>query len=219
MDKKTLRQALRFGGSSRFNDRAGLGRYGMGLPNSSLSQARRVEVYSWQTRGRSIYSYLDVDQIVAGGMKEVPEPVLRKLPTWAASAAGNTGTLVIWKRCDRLDHRRASTITRKLLAPLGRIFRYFLWDGVEITVNGTTVEPIDPLYLHPHSARRGGTPFGKPFEYTVEARSDNGTAANTGKVTVTFSELPVHDWHDLPNEEKPRLGIVNGAGVSVIRRS
>src|SRR5438046_1703608 len=48
MDKATLRQALRFGGSSRFNDRAGLGRYGMGLPNSSLSQARRVEVYTWQ---------------------------------------------------------------------------------------------------------------------------------------------------------------------------
>src|SRR4051812_1811593 len=34
MDKRTLRQALRFGGSSRFNDRTGLGRYGMGLPNS-----------------------------------------------------------------------------------------------------------------------------------------------------------------------------------------
>ena len=44
MDRPTLRQALRFGGSSRFNDRAGLGRFGMGLPNSSLSQARRVEV-------------------------------------------------------------------------------------------------------------------------------------------------------------------------------
>lgn len=40
MDAFTLRQALRFGGSSRFDDRSGLGRYGMGLPNSSLSQAR-----------------------------------------------------------------------------------------------------------------------------------------------------------------------------------
>src|SRR5688500_15735329 len=47
MDRDTLRQALRFGGSSRFNDRSGLGRYGMGLPNSSLSQARRFEVFSW----------------------------------------------------------------------------------------------------------------------------------------------------------------------------
>src|ERR1700686_5000238 len=35
MDRATRRQALRFGGSSRFNSREGLGRYGMGLPNSS----------------------------------------------------------------------------------------------------------------------------------------------------------------------------------------
>jgi anti-sigma regulatory factor (Ser/Thr protein kinase) len=48
MDPFTLRQALRFGGSTRFGDRRGLGRYGMGLPNASLSQARRVTVYTWQ---------------------------------------------------------------------------------------------------------------------------------------------------------------------------
>src|SRR5260370_20609052 len=79
MDPFTLRQALRFGGSTRFGDRSGLGRYGMGLPNASLSQARRVTVYTWQAgarqrgngrvRGHSsperVYmSYLDVDAIV-----------------------------------------------------------------------------------------------------------------------------------------------------------
>src|SRR5262249_17369658 len=63
MDRRTLRQALRFGGSSRFNDRAGLGRYGMGLPNSSMSQARRVEVYTWRKAGAVLFSYLDLDEI------------------------------------------------------------------------------------------------------------------------------------------------------------
>lgn len=52
MDGASLQQALRFGGSSRFNDRSGLGRYGMGLPNSSLSQARRLEVVTWKSQGR-----------------------------------------------------------------------------------------------------------------------------------------------------------------------
>src|SRR5262245_48637365 len=47
MDAATLRKALQFGGSLRFDDRSGPGRFGMGLPNSSVSQARRVEVYSW----------------------------------------------------------------------------------------------------------------------------------------------------------------------------
>src|SRR5687768_17421345 len=41
MDRAALASALQFGGSTRFNDRGGLGRFGMGLPNSSLSQARR----------------------------------------------------------------------------------------------------------------------------------------------------------------------------------
>jgi hypothetical protein len=217
MDRATLRQALRFGGSSRFNDRAGMGRYGMGLPNSSLSQARRVEVFSWHRPGSAVYCYLDVDDIANGEMTEVPDPRPRVLPGWAGRVASPTGTLVVWTRCDRLDHRRVNTIARKLFATLGRVFRYFLWDGVVITVNGTPIEPVDPLYLHPQSSRRGGTPFGKPLEYTVEARNGNGIANATGKVTVTFSELPVHDWHDLANEQKRQLGIVNGAGVSVVR--
>jgi histidine kinase/DNA gyrase B/HSP90-like ATPase len=48
MDRQTLRLALQFGGSMRFNSRRGMGRYGMGLPNGALSQARRVEVLTWQ---------------------------------------------------------------------------------------------------------------------------------------------------------------------------
>jgi hypothetical protein len=217
MDRKTLRQGLRFGGSSRFNDRVGLGRYGMGLPNSSLSQARCLEVYSWRRPGAPLFSYLDVDEISVGRMTEVPEPSARALPPWAGKPQSQSGTLVVWSRCDRLDHRRASTIARKLSVPLGRIFRYFLWGGVQVLVNGNPVEAVDPLYLNERSARRGGKLFGKPIEYDVEARSADGTVNGTGKVVVTFSELPVSIWHGFSNEEKRQLGVSNGAGVSVVR--
>lgn len=217
MDRATLRQALRFGGSSRFNDREGLGRYGMGLPNSSLSQARRVEVYSWQHRESSIHCYLDVDEITDGRLTVVPNPRPSPLPAWAGKPRTASGTLIVWTHCDRLDHRRVSTIVRRLAEPMGRVFRYFLWNGAEIAVNGTRIEPIDPLYCHPRSARRGGRPFGKCIEYEVEARSSEGIAAGSGKVVVTFAELQVEAWHDLSNEEKRRLGIANGAGVSIVR--
>jgi hypothetical protein len=140
MDRCTLGQALRFGGTSRFDDRSGLGRYGMGLPNSSLSQARRVEVFSWTQQGRRpIHCYLDVDEIANRQTTEVPQPQSSALPHWAGKITSESGTLVVWTRCDRLDHRRASTIARKLFTPLGRIFRYFLWAGVQILVNGTPV--------------------------------------------------------------------------------
>jgi len=217
MDRATLRQALRFGGSSRFNNRAGLGRYGMGLPNASLSQARRVEVYSWQKKDDPLFVYLDVDEIIAGSLTRVPDPKLRRIPDGHCNKPTASGTLVFWRRCDRLDHRRINTVARKLMFALGRIFRYFLWDGLKIEVNGEPVEPVDPLYLRQPSRWAGGTAFQEPLQFEIRVPSTNGTIAPTGRVTVTFSELPVSKWHDLPNEEKRAMGITNGAGVSVVR--
>ena len=61
-----LRLALQFGGSTRFGSRTATGRYGMGLPNGSLSQARRVEVFTWKLPSQVWKSYLDVDEIASG---------------------------------------------------------------------------------------------------------------------------------------------------------
>lgn len=217
MDKQTLRQALRFGGSSRFNDRGGLGRYGMGLPNSSLSQARRVEVFTWQRPKQVLLGHLDVDEIASGRVADVPAPVVARLPAWLPSPNTKSGTLIVWRRCDRLEHRRISTLTRKLQISLGRVFRHFLWEGTRICVNGAAVEPIDPLHVKRATKARGASVYGEPIEYSVEATPTGRQAAKIGVVTVTFSELPVLEWHDLPNEDKRRLGIANGAGVSIVR--
>ena len=184
MDPLTLRQALRFGGSTRFGNRNGLGRYGMGLPNASLSQARRVTVYTWQSAGgqrsnsrlsrdespeRVYMSYLDVDAIVRCEMDEVPRPEIVKYP--AAGCVGTSGTLVMWTRCDRLDNLRISTIVRKLESELGRRFRHFLWKGLRITINGDAVRPFDPLYLHPDAEVSGARFFGEEeLRYEVASR-------------------------------------------------
>ena len=222
MDPFTLRQALRFGGSTRFGDRSGLGRYGMGLPNASLSQARGVTVYTWQSlnglRGGSggprVYmSYLDVDEIVRGDMKEIPRPVLVAEPP--RGCQGRSGTLVLWTRCDRLDNRRISTIVRKLEAELGRRFRHFLWKRLRILINGEAVSPFDPLYLHPKADVSGARLFGEELRY--EVRADPSDPHRAGWVRVRFSELPVHEWHNLSNEQKRRIGVSKGAGTSIVR--
>jgi hypothetical protein len=214
MDARTLRTALRFGGSSRFNDRGGLGRYGMGLPNSSLSQAKRVTVHTWRSRlGQVFSSYLDIDEIASGALTTVPEPAVVPRPTFINGHA--SGTAVTWSRCDRLDHRRISTLTRRLLVSLGRRFRHFLWSGVSLTINGDPVEPIDPLYLHPSSQFSGATQFGEDLVIEVAAKPDD--RATTGLVRIRFSELPVEEWSKLGNDEKRLRGIAKGAGVSVVR--
>jgi hypothetical protein len=214
MDAATLRRAMQFGGSSRFNDRNGTGRFGMGLPNASVSQARRIDVYTWRAPNYVLNCHLDVDEVSAGGVDEVP-PVRRStLPSWTAPHRGFSGTLVRWTRCDRLDNRRISTITRKLHEPLGRMFRYFLWNGAGITVNGDPVQPIDPLFLHPTSPLEGAAALGEPLMFEVRCPQHGD---RTSMVRARFAVLPVEKWHDLPLEEKRRLRVVGGAGMSVLR--
>lgn len=214
MDARALRTALRFGGSSRFNDRGGLGRYGMGLPNSSLSQARRVTVHTWSARqGPVLSSYLDLEEIAAGALTEVPPPRPVSRPPFINGHS--SGTAVTWSRCDRLDNRRVSTLTRKLAVALGRRFRHFLWGGVSVKINGDPVEPLDPLFLHPEARYTGATPFAE--ELTYEVAADPSRPDVTGLVRVRFAELPVAEWSHLSNPEKRARGIAKGAGVSVVR--
>jgi DNA topoisomerase VI subunit B len=136
MTPGTLATAMQFAGSSRFDDRSGLGRFGMGLPNSSVSQARRFDVFTWRDRNKVLHSYLDVDQISDGELRTIPLPRRAELPAWAEKyVRKQTGTLVEWTRCDRVDNRKASTIADKLLRPLGQRFRYYLSEGNRILVN------------------------------------------------------------------------------------
>ncbi|HEY6159283.1 MAG TPA: ATP-binding protein [Gemmatimonadales bacterium] len=213
MDRNTVWTALQFGGTERFGDRHGLGRFGMGLPNSSVSQSRRVEVYSWRTLDQVLFSYLDVDAVARGELRRIPPPARRALPKWAASIAAPSGTLVLWNRCDRLTFRRAPTIAHRLRRPLGRIYRELIWRGLRLFVNDDPVAPVDPLHFHAPIGEAAAVPYGAPLIYELEGPG----AKRTSTVTIRFSELPIALWHDLPVDEKRARGIVGGAGVSFVR--
>jgi hypothetical protein len=211
MSAELLGAALQFGGTDRFGDRTGLGRFGMGLPNSSVSHSRRFEVYSWQRDSRVLYSYLDVDEIVSGRMRGIPVPQARSLPRWLSTVAGRSGTLVLWTRCDRLGRFRLDTLVQRLLRTLGQLYRYSLWSGIRITVNDKPVPPFDPLFLDTRAALHGGKPYGTPLRYEVKC------GAGTSVIEVRFAELPVAQWQAWQADDKRRRGIVGSAGVSVVR--
>ena len=212
MDKGSLRQSLRFGGSEHFNGRGSLGRYGMGLPNSSVSQARRVDVYTWRNGASPLRAYLDVGEIAGGKSAGVQEPNHTRLPEWVPRNS-DSGTLVKWSRCDRLPFKKASTLIQKIGRPLGRIYRRVLQKGVTIRVNGEPLRPIDPLFRTPVEGLSGACElYGDPLEYRVRLPS-GGTSA----VSIQFAELPVSNWQSLPKATKRGMGIVGGAGMSVLR--
>lgn len=129
MDLDTLRSSLRYGIGTKRN-RKGIGRFGMGLPNSSMSQARKVEVWSWQSgTTNALYTWLAIDD-VESGMEEIPIPILKQVPAKylenSVSGTKESGTLVVWSDLDRVQWARASTVFKHTEYFIGRIYRRFL---------------------------------------------------------------------------------------------
>ena len=134
MDRRTLRGSLRYGHSTR-RERQGIGRFGLGLPNSSMSQAKRVDVWSWQSGITNAQrTHLDLDE-VEQGVDEISEPVHEDLPQiyreFSRQEFGDSGTLVVWSDLDRVAWKRASTTFKHTELLVGRIYRRFLADPSE----------------------------------------------------------------------------------------
>ena len=129
MDIGTLRGSLRYGHGTR-QERRGIGRFGLGLPNSSMSQARRVDVWSWQSGAtNALHTWLSLDD-VEDGASEIPEPEHRAIPSTYLEASrsefGDSGTLVVWSHLDRVEWKQASTTFKHTELLIGRIYRRFL---------------------------------------------------------------------------------------------
>ena len=135
MDPDVLGQALQFGNGTRLADRSGIGRFGMGLPNASISQARKVDVWTWQNGpANAMRTYLDVDRIQNRELTYVPPPEHASIPpeyTNLAGALGRTGTLVVWSELDptRLTWRGAKATLTNTEQLVGRIHRRFIDNG------------------------------------------------------------------------------------------
>jgi hypothetical protein len=216
MSPSVLQMALQFGGSTRFNSRKGTGRYGMGLPNSSLSHARRLDVYTWTKPNTVWRSYLDVDEIVAGQMTDVPKPERVKVDLIGKAKRSPSGTVVIWSKCDRLNFKAEKFFISKLHKTLGQIFRYQLWNSKTLYINDSPVLPVDPLFRHKGNNLIGAAPYGPPLKYEIDLTQPQ-VSPKPSTVIVTFTELPIKRWHHYSNEEKRMYGITKRAGVSVVR--
>ena len=129
MDAPVLVAAMQFGNGTRLNDRSGMGRFGMGLPASSISQARRVDVWSWKKPGEILHTYLDIDDLGEG---LVPTPGKAEIPdAWkkASQGIGKSGTLIVWSKLDRCVWKTAEALVRNSEFVIGRMYRKFLFDG------------------------------------------------------------------------------------------
>lgn len=165
MDFDTLKGCLSIGYSTNAKTRKGMGRYGVGLPQSSVFVCERVEVYSWQNGIENCKcTYLDLEEIVKKDLNEIDDPLPSKIPdkykcylNWKSNDKkynfNNHGTLVVWNNCTRVDHKKWTTCQNHMEEDLGRKYRYFLNKDVDIVMcelvskKSKRILPNDPLYL------------------------------------------------------------------------
>ena len=169
MDPVLQQRALRFGDGDHHKTSGGMGKYGVGLPQASISQAKRVDVWSWQdgvTSAQHTFINLADEEWVKRAMilpadsTPIPQEWLNN-----AEIVGDSGTLVVWSTLDRLAWKKAETIYTNSDFLVGRMYRHWLSkesdadvpnsqillrafddDGVEVR-SEWSFSPNDPLYL------------------------------------------------------------------------
>jgi len=205
MDRIELSDCLRFGGSSRFGGKGSFGRFGMGLPSASLSQTRTIEVTAWQGDSPALMVSLDADDIASGRPANLT-------PIVGIRGGTDSGCRVVWRDCDRIEYQRLAWLEKVLHRDLGRMYRRFLVGKLRLTINGKSVEPVDPTLLTTVVNGTSAHLAIEPLRYEISVG-----VVDTAFVTVRFSMLPVSSWHALDNATKRRVGIVGRGGVSILR--
>lgn len=165
---ETLPNALKLGFSTRYNQRNGLGRFGVGMKLAAISQARRIDIYT-KPSGSEVYyhAYLDLDEVSKQLQTRIKGEVVNGFPSEYSDLmqypqnmnhpkkgkAFESGTLVVWSKVDRLTDggKYGSAITERLgelTKFIARAYRIFINNnGFYIELNGNHITLHDPLFL------------------------------------------------------------------------
>jgi hypothetical protein len=168
-----LANTLTIGFSTRYGNRNGIGRYGVGFKLASISQCKRLEIYtkpaylgaekvtdvdgvvSWtyhdeNTQGRIFSTYLDLNEIQNGHQKDYGLQEVDKFPVEYDALMSNSksGTLIVWRDLDRFNEKRsfgesADEKMVQLINFIRRAYRYYIDSGINIFPPNSS-EPLYP---------------------------------------------------------------------------
>ncbi len=156
LNRDDLKQAMRLGSNDPRQKRAlnDLGRFGLGLKTASFSQCRRLTVVS-RKGGKAAAFTWDLDLVAAQNVWNVMEHAdCGDLPFF--SELGESGTLVLWEKLDRLTGERGSgrvdytRIISEAQDYLSLVFHRYLSGErglrrISIQANNRYLDPIDPF--------------------------------------------------------------------------
>lgn len=206
MGKETIETCLNFGGGKNHGteENGKLGKFGLGLPYASCSQSPDYHVFSWESRNKIFHTFRDhskykpndpVEPESVNKLSDIPGNFYDFLPELKNY---QSGTIVHWKNCDRLDVSQAKTLINHINLNLGRIYRHFINRGVNIQFlvyrtsgNGRyekvvelskSIGIFDPMFLMENTIL--------PDRYGREATNlPWGGVGGTGEKDITFEEI------------------------------
>jgi hypothetical protein len=204
MTTEELVTAMRPGSRNPLAGRAGsdLGRFGLGLKSASFSQCRRLTVISRRS-GETSAAIWDLDDVARLDEWTVQLPDDYSVFP-AVDQLGDTGTVVLWQKLDRLtgaqshiSDKRTEAINQRLAETerhLRLVFHRFMegYKPLRILLNGRQLRPLDPF------ARSNPATISDPLERLSLANGD---------VEIQSFTLPHHkqmsaiDWEDLGGPE------------------
>ena len=181
MSPSVLKVATSFGGSLNFNNRKGIGRFGMGMKTAALSLSPVMELYSWQEAGAFYSMTLDVEAIgkERANLVQLPDATLmtelsdevadlfHKPMSFPSDRSeqqllaersddlidrlGRSGTIVYMPECDRLTYSKSQTLVDHATKEMARVYRRAIGTGLRLFVNNRRVEASDPTYSMPNA--------------------------------------------------------------------
>ncbi|WP_394210496.1 ATP-binding protein [Psychrobacter piscatorii] len=189
MPPEILHAALEFGASENRKDSKGMGKFGMGLPNSSISQCRRTDVYSWQHGKPAYTTYLDIKKIQEDKQEHILYPHRTEIPDYLSlpfeGGVSNSGTAVVWSDLDKLHWKTSAALLRNTQDIIGRMYRRM--------INNGDVKVIFQTYYMTDDALFGS-------EYIL----DNSTSFVANDPLQLIANTTLKDIKDYPEELKTK---------------
>jgi hypothetical protein len=203
MSPSELRSAMRYGSPEREN-KASLGKFGLGLKTASTAISICLTVISKRAGGQLSKLAWDLDYVAEkNDWLMLEESITQEEVDKFEELCGGQGTLVVWSKCDRLlskqnmepggseEMRAISRLKDKLVEHFSLVYHRYLDSGddrarnVSITLDDKQIEPWSPF---------------------LEDLSDSVLAENLEKITLelddsSIAEILVKAWI-LPPKEK-----------------
>ena len=204
MNPEELQENMRIGckDPTKEREKMDLGRFGSGLKTASISQAKKITVFSKTANSKLSAARWDVDN-VCDKKKWLLEVFLHqeieKILPESLRLKTKSGTCVLWEEIPRYiekDHTDISAIQAedivRVKKHISKHFHKFMGGSYKIKfyVNGEKLSPIDP-FMTTYDGYNEGPPS-EPFR------------VKGGKVTIKVHNIP--HWNKLNAEQMDKYG-------------